>query len=160
MLSIPPHQYFHPDQHYLWLWAAPNLTAILQASAILLALLAAVLFPLWPPAMRLGTWYLSIAAIGLLLALVALALVRLALYLATIVFLKPGIWLFPNLFEDVGFFDSFVPLWAWDLPKQKKSKVGKTSSKRSAAAAALAPEQASTDQSSTDKAATVQETKA
>jgi len=33
----------------------------------------------------------------------------------------PGIWLFPNLFEDVGFFESFVPLWAWQkVPKGKK----------------------------------------
>lgn len=25
----------------------------------------------------------------------------------------PGLWLYPNLFEDVGFFDSFRPVWGW-----------------------------------------------
>ncbi|KAF9326081.1 Translocation protein S62 [Podila minutissima] len=36
----------------------------------------------------------------------------------------PGIWIFPNLFEDVGFVDSFIPLWGWhepEAPVEKKS---------------------------------------
>jgi len=53
------------------------------------------------------------AALGLLGAFFGLAIVRLILFLVTIVAASPGIWLYPNLFEDVGFFDSFKPLWAW-----------------------------------------------
>ncbi|KAJ2101225.1 Translocation protein S62 [Coemansia sp. RSA 922] len=31
-----------------------------------------------------------------------------------------GLWIFPNLFEDVGFFESFVPLYAWEVPKDAR----------------------------------------
>lgn len=31
----------------------------------------------------------------------------------TVFTVPPGLWLYPNLFEDVGFFDSFRPVWGW-----------------------------------------------
>jgi translocation protein SEC62 len=65
-------------------------------------MLAAVMFPLWPPAMRLGVWYLSIAMLGLLGAFFGLAIIRLIFYIITVVIASPGIWIFPQLFADVG----------------------------------------------------------
>ena len=68
-------------------------------------------------------WYLSIALLGLIAAIAVIAVVRLILFMITVFAVPPGIWLFPNLFEDVGFFESFVPLWAWQkVPKGKKKK--------------------------------------
>lgn len=73
--------------------------------------------------MRTGVWYLSVACLGFIGAIAVLAVVRLLLFMVTMFAVPPGIWLFPNLFEDVGFFESFVPLWAWQKQPKKKKKV-------------------------------------
>jgi len=39
----------------------------------------------------------------------------------------------PNLFEDVGFFDSFKPVWGWQENKKQKSKKSKKAAKAAAA---------------------------
>ena len=82
----------------------------------------AILFPLWPPVLRTAAWYLSIALLGLIAGILVIAVVRLILFVITMLALPPGIWLFPNLFEDVGFFESFVPLWGWQKVSKKKKK--------------------------------------
>jgi len=66
-------------------------------------MLAGVMFPLWPVKLRIGVWYLSVAALGLVGAFIGLAVVRLILWVVTSFSMKKAIWLFPNLFEDVGF---------------------------------------------------------
>jgi len=85
-------------------------------------LLAVAMFPLWPPMMRLGVWYLSMVMLGLLGLFFGIAIVRLIFYVITVIVASPGIWIFPKLFADVGFVDSFIPLWEWDLPKKKTKK--------------------------------------
>ena len=65
--------------------------------------LAGVMFPLWPAPMRIGVWYLSIAILGLIGCFFGLAVFRLIFYVITLVVAKPGIWIFPKLFDDVGF---------------------------------------------------------
>jgi hypothetical protein len=77
-------------------------------------MLSAVMFPLWPYSLRLGVWYLSIGVLCLLGAFFAMAILRLIFYCITVVVAKPGIWIFPRLFEDVSFVSplslSFFPL--------------------------------------------------
>lgn len=82
----------------------------------------AILFPLWPPVLRTLVWYASIALLGLIGAIAVIAVVRLILFVITMFAVPPGIWLFPNLFEDVGFFESFVPLWGWQKVSKGKKK--------------------------------------
>lgn len=53
--------------------------------------------------MRLGVWYLSMGVMGLVGLFFAIAIVRLIFYIITILVASPGIWIFPNLFADVGF---------------------------------------------------------
>lgn len=50
---------------------------------------------------------------GLLGLFFAMSIFRLILFCVTVFVVPPGLWLYPNLFEDVGFFDSFKPLWGW-----------------------------------------------
>lgn len=100
--------------HYVWFFEGSQWKLYAYAVAALLAVVAVVLFPLWPLFMRQGVWYLSMASLGLLVAFFGLAVVRLIIFVATVLFgPQPGIWIFPNLFEDVGFFDSFKPGWDW-----------------------------------------------
>lgn len=102
------------DFHYIWFYEGSQWRQKVYAVGALLGVIAVVLFPLWPYFLRKAVWYLSMGALGLLGLFFGLAIVRLILFLATIaVGPKPGIWLYPNLFEDVGFFDSFKPVWAW-----------------------------------------------
>lgn len=51
--------------------------------------------------------------LGLIGLFFLMSIFRLILFVVTYFAVPPGLWLYPNLFEDVGFFDSFRPVWAW-----------------------------------------------
>ena len=72
--------------------------------------------------MRQGVWYISVGVVGLICLSVGLTIVRLILFCITFFAVPPGLWLFPNLYEDVGLIDSFKPLWGWQETKKKKKK--------------------------------------
>ncbi|GAA5887354.1 hypothetical protein JCM5296_007109 [Sporobolomyces johnsonii] len=124
-VQITPQQLFTPDEYYVWLVDPNPIRQLVLAVGMVAVVLAGVMFPLWPVKMRIGVWYLSIGVLGLIAAFFGLAIVRLILWLFTKVLLSPGIWLFPNLFADVGFVDSFIPLWAWDVAPPKKVRSSK-----------------------------------
>lgn len=93
-------------QYYAWLYDGSQLLLQLSGFGMILLMLAGVMFPLWPASMRVGVWYLSIGVLGLLGAFFGLAVVRLIFWCISLVILRPGVWIFPNLFEDVGFVSS------------------------------------------------------
>ncbi|PCH35386.1 translocation protein [Wolfiporia cocos MD-104 SS10] len=122
LLSITPIQQFAPLDYYAWFYEGSQWTTYIGGVAMVAVMLAGVMFPLWPPVMRLGVWYISMAVLGLVSLFFALAIVRLIFYIITVIVASPGIWIFPKLFADVGFVESFIPLWEWDLPKKKSRK--------------------------------------
>ncbi|KAJ7599000.1 translocation protein [Mycena floridula] len=128
IIQIIPEQKFEADEYYAWFYDGSQWTTYAGGILMVAIMLGGVMFPLWPPVMRLGVWYLSIAMLGLIGLFFAIAIVRLIFYVITIIVASPGIWIFPQLFADVGFVDSFIPLWEWDLPKKKagKKKKGKS----------------------------------
>lgn len=107
-VQIVPQQLFAPDEHYVWLVDPNPIRQLALAVAMVAVVLAGVMFPLWPVKMRIGVWYLSVGVLGLIAAFFGLAIVRLVLWLVTKVVARPGIWLFPNLFADVGFVRSLA----------------------------------------------------
>ncbi|KAL1695661.1 translocation protein Sec62-domain-containing protein [Schizophyllum commune] len=121
-LQIIPEQMVAADEYYAWFYDGPQWMNYLMGIGLVVCMFGGVLFPLWPPSLRLGVYYLSMGALGLLGLFFAIAIVRLIFYIITIIVASPGIWIFPKLFADVGFVESFIPLWEWDLPKKKKSK--------------------------------------
>ena len=121
-LQINPQQMFAADEYYAWFYEGSQWTTYAGGILMVALMLAGVMFPLWPPIMRLGVWYLSMGMLGLIGLFFALAIVRLIFYIITVIVASPGIWIFPQLFADVGFVDSFIPLWEWDLPKKKGKK--------------------------------------
>ena len=124
-VKIEPQQEANDDFYYVWLYEGSQLKNRLYAVGALFLILAVVFFPVWPYHLRLGVWYLSMGMLGLLGLFFAMALFRLILFLITMFTNAPGLWLYPNLFEDVGFFDSFKPLWAWhedDKAVKKRKK--------------------------------------
>ncbi|BGP24647.1 translocation protein SEC62 [Rhodotorula toruloides] len=127
-VQIVPQQLFSPDEYYVWLIDPNPVRQLVLAVGMVAIVLAGVMFPLWPVKMRIGVWYVSVGVLGLIAAFFGLAIVRLVVWLVTKVVARPGIWIFPNLFADVGFVDSFIPSWGWDVPPPKKSRSSKKSS--------------------------------
>ncbi|XP_006463374.1 hypothetical protein AGABI2DRAFT_194214 [Agaricus bisporus var. bisporus H97] len=121
-LQIIREQVFRPDEYYAWFYEGSQWTTYAGGILMVAIMLAGVMFPLWPSIMRLGVWYLSIGMLGLIGLFFAIAIVRLIFYIVTVVTASPGIWIFPQLFADVGFVESFIPLWEWDVPKKKSKK--------------------------------------
>ena len=108
-LQITQMQTFVASDYYAWFYEGSQWTTYLGGVAMVAVMLAGVMFPLWPPIMRLGVWYLSIAVLGLIGLFFALAIVRLIFYIITVIFASPGIWIFPKLFADVGFVSTLLP---------------------------------------------------
>ena len=118
-VRVEPQQDAADQYHYVWFYEGSQWRTKLYALGALLAVIVVVLFPIWPFWARKGTWYISMGCLGLVGAFFGLAIVRLIIFLFTIALgPKPGIWIYPNLFEDVGFFDSFRPAWAWRETKE------------------------------------------
>ncbi len=136
-VKIEQQQEANDEFHYVWLYEGAQWKNKLYAGGALVLILAVVFFPVWPYHLRLGVWYLSMAMLGLLGLFFTMAIFRLILFLITMFTNPPGLWLYPNLFEDVGFLDSFKPLWAWHedekaIKKRKKEERLRKKEKRGA----------------------------
>ncbi len=112
-VKIEQQQECREDLHFVWLYEGTQIKQKLYAAGFLVLVFAVVMFPLWPMKMRLGVWYLSMGMLGLIGLFFAMSIFRLILFAVTMFAVPPGLWLYPNLFEDVGFFDSFRPVWGW-----------------------------------------------
>lgn len=114
-LQVIPEQMFGPQEYYAWFYEGSQWTTYAGGVLMVVIMLAGVMFPLWPPIMRLGVWYLSIAMLGFIGLFFAIAVVRLIFYIISIVVASPGIWIFPQLFADVGFVRIFCCFqFTWD----------------------------------------------
>ena len=109
---------------YVWIYDPTPWYYWVGGGAIVLITIAVCLFPLWPPWMRLGVHYLSIAAAGFLVFIIALGVVKYIIF-ALLFALSAGklrFWIFPNLTEDVGFFESFWPIYDYTYTGAVRSK--------------------------------------
>ena len=141
LLNFAQQQMFTPDGYFAWFYEGSQWTTYVGGAAMVAVMLAGVMFPLWPTTLRLGVWYLSILVLALIGVFFGIAIIRLIFYIVTMMVTPPGIWIFPQLFADVGFVsavfshpcgpnelirfdqvDSFIPLYEWDFPKKKKGK--------------------------------------
>lgn len=112
-VKIEQHQEAKDDMYYAWFWEGSQVKRQLYAALALVVIFAVVLYPLWPLKLRLGVYYLSWGLLGLLGLFFVMAIFRVILFCITYFVVPPGLWLYPNLWEDVSFMDSFRPVWAW-----------------------------------------------
>ncbi|KAF7558736.1 hypothetical protein G7046_g5427 [Stylonectria norvegica] len=162
-VKIEQQQDAKEDMYYAWLWEGSQIKRQVYAALALVAIFAIVLYPLWPLMLRQGVYYLSWGLLGLLGLFFVMAIFRVILFCITYFVAAPGLWLFPNLWEDVSFLDSFKPFWAWHettKPKKKKAKTTGGSGVPNAAFAAstgqVAPTTATTTGTDTQVATATQ----
>lgn len=115
---------FKPDDYYVWNYNKPSPYASIFGILLIVGIFTVILFPLWPPFMKRGVYWLSMMLMCLIGGIFVIAIIRLILYVITLIYGTP-LWIFPNLFADVGFFESFVPFYEWEkVKKGKKAKKG------------------------------------
>ncbi|KAM7532605.1 hypothetical protein Aperf_G00000131410 [Anoplocephala perfoliata] len=100
---------------YVWIYEAPpSLTTWLLGFALIAFIIVCCAYPMWPSQARQGAYYLTILALSFLGFLIFVAFVRLVFYIF-ILLLSLGrlrVWIFPNLFADCGFLESFRPFYS------------------------------------------------
>lgn len=134
-VRVEPQQEAGDDMYYIWLYEGSQIMRKVYAALALVLIFAVVLYPLWPLVLRQGVYYLSWGFLGLLGLFFLMAIFRIVLFCVTYFVASPGLWLYPNLWEDVSFMDSFRPVWAWHettKPKKKKKKSGAVNSESAA----------------------------
>lgn len=112
-VKIEQQQEAKEELYYAWLWEGSQTMRKVYAALALVIIFAIVLYPLWPLKLRQGVYYLSWGMLGLLGLFFLMAIFRVILFCVTYFVVSPGLWLYPNLWEDVSFMDSFRPVWAW-----------------------------------------------
>jgi len=132
---------FHDDQKfidsqnefYVWIYEPTTIKQYVMGTLLVIGCIAVCLFPLWPSQVRTGVYYLSMILASLLGVLLSLAVIKYIIFagvwLVTIGKIK--FWLLPNLTEDVGFFESFIPLYVIDVGGKKKKTTTKDEEKES-----------------------------
>ncbi|KAH9487653.1 Translocation protein S62 [Bulinus truncatus] len=132
-LVMPEKQFFEDSNEvYVWIFDPVNAKNFMIGLLMVLGAIALCMFPLWPEAVRVGVYYLSVAAAGFVGFILCLVVVRLVLFCCiwVLTFGKHHFWFLPNLTEDVGFFDSFRPLYKHDIVS-KDAKAVEAKKKRS-----------------------------
>ncbi|KAK2037591.1 translocation protein [Colletotrichum somersetense] len=127
-VRIEPQQEAKEEMYYVWFWEGSQVKRKLYSILALILIFIVVCYPLWPLKLRLGVYYLSWGFLGLLGLFFLMAIFRVILFCVTYFVASPGLWLFPNLWEDVSFVDSFKPVWAWHDTAPKKGKKKKSAS--------------------------------
>nr|CAG4648868.1 EOG090X0D00 [Polyphemus pediculus] len=117
-------QFVDGNDAYVWIYDPIPYYYWIAGGAVVLAVVALCLFPLWPPIVRKGVYYLSVGAAGFLMFILGLAILRVIVFCLLWLFSLGShhLWLFPNLTEDVGFFASFWPLWKYEYKGKAQSK--------------------------------------
>ncbi|XP_063772282.1 translocation protein SEC62 [Pseudophryne corroboree] len=135
--KLEPHEdqlFLDGNEVYVWIYDPVHFKTFAMGLILVIAVIAATLFPLWPAEMRVGVYYLSVGAGCFVASILLLAVARCILFL--IIWLLTGgrhhFWFLPNLTADVGFIDSFRPLYTHEYkgPKDDQKKDEKTESKK------------------------------
>lgn len=104
---------FTEKDFYIWSEEKTSSYSLLFCLIIVLIGLCIVMFQMWPSKLRFLASYFSYVCGAFIAFLLILGVLRLIIFCITYFTHSPGIWLFPNLFAECGFVDSFRPLWAY-----------------------------------------------
>lgn len=81
---------------------------------IIVGVLLACMFPVWPMWAKIGIWYLSVIFLSLYFGVLILRMIIYTLFWIV----GFDFWIFPNLNDEYcGFLDSFQPIYSWEKRK-------------------------------------------
>jgi len=107
---------YDPIPWYYWVFGG----------GICLVIIMFCLFPLWPRAIRRGAHWMATAAVGFLIGVLILGILKYLIF-AVLYLLsarKFRFWIMPNLTKDVGFMASFWPLYDYTYTGEVIEEVG------------------------------------
>ena len=110
-----------PDSLYAWRYNPTSATQFIMGCLLVLGFIAFNLAPIWPDWMRSGMGISAWILCGVIGFLLILIVVRVVLYylLYAVTFGKCHFWLLPNLHEDCGVVESFMPFYSFESKKTK-----------------------------------------
>ena len=113
------------NEPYAWYYDPTSTNTYIIGGLLILGAIAICCFPLWPSQVREGVYYLSLAGVGFLGGIIGLAVFKYILFafVWTVTVGNVKFWLFPNLTEDVGFFESFLPVYTCKTASKSKETV-------------------------------------
>ncbi|XP_043991380.1 translocation protein SEC62 [Gambusia affinis] len=156
--KLEPHEdqlFLDGNEVYVWIYDPVHFKTFAMGLILVIAVIAATLFPLWPAEMRVGVYYLSVAAGCFVASILLLAVARCILFL--IIWLVTGgrhhFWFLPNLTADVGFIDSFRPLYTHEYkgPRSSDKKGSDKTDEKDGAASHKAQKSDSDEKSDSEK---------
>lgn len=86
---------------YVWIYDPIPFHYWIIGALLVVGAIGICMFPLWPPMVRLGVYYISVAAACFLVSIIVLAIIRLILFclIWLVTFGKHHLWILPNLTE-------------------------------------------------------------
>ena len=110
------------NDFYVWIYSPTTIKQYIMGALLVIGCIGVCLFPLWPAEVRTGVYYLSMVLASLLGVLLSLAVVKYIIFAGVwlLTLGKVKFWLLPNLTEDVGFLESFMPPYLLDVGGTKK----------------------------------------
>lgn len=102
------------DNLYAWIYEGSQIYNIIYGLLMVAFVIGIFMYPLWPSPLKSIAWYILMALASFVAFILVLSVIRLIVFVISYFTVKPGIWLFPNLYADVGFVDSFIPLYSWN----------------------------------------------
>jgi len=111
---------------YVWLYDPIPWYYWVFGGGICLVVIMFCLFPLWPRVIRRGTHWVATAAVGFLIGVMLLGVLKYLIF-AVLYLLsarKFRFWIMPNLTKDVGFMASFWPLYEYTYTGEVIEEVG------------------------------------
>uniref|UniRef100_A0A023GL27 Translocation protein SEC62 n=1 Tax=Amblyomma triste TaxID=251400 RepID=A0A023GL27_AMBTT len=117
------------NEPYVWIYDPVPLKAWIIGTLLVVGAVAVCLFPLWPRTVRDYVYYLSVATAFLLGVIISLAFLRQVLFVIiwACTLGRHHFWLLPKLTEDVGFLESFWPIYQYEYRGPGSSKDSKDS---------------------------------
>jgi len=129
-----PHQGFFDDEDevYIWVWNPTPPMHYVYGIGVLLVVIGGTLFPLWPQSLRTGVYYTSVSGAGFIGSVLVVGFLRTILFgiIWGMTRGKHHFWFLPNLLADVGFFESFVPVYTYDVFDDEGNKIKKKKIKK------------------------------
>jgi translocation protein SEC62 len=112
------------NEFYVWMYSPTTIKQYIIGGLLVIGCIGICLFPLWPTQVRTGIYYLSIVLASLLASLLSLAVIKYIIFAMVwlITMGKIKFWLLPNLTEDVGFIESFIPFYMVNIIKNTEKK--------------------------------------